>query len=741
MGLRRQADDSGKVVVTVCHSHCGGACPLKVHVKDGVITRIETDDEFRACLRGRAYRQRVYGPDRLKYPMKRVGERGKGEFERISWDEALDTVASEMKRVRESYGPSALLFYYSVGDVTWLHNAGLMEALLTRAGGFSGSWAGASGEGGVFATMATYGMPSPNHSRDDLLNSRLIILWGWNPAVTIGFNNASLYLARAREAGARIVCVDPRHTDSAAVFAHQWIPIRPGTDAAMLVAMAHVIITENLLDRKFLDTYTVGFDRFKDYVLGAEDGIPKTPAWAEDITGVPAATIAGLAREYATNRPAALMDSFGPGRSAYGEQYHRTASALAAMTANIGVHGGSAPGGGALGDGFPPLSLGPYAYARMEAGDNPVDLAAPQRKDAAFYRKMRGATFYQGGPSSARVHRFHIADAILKGRRGGYPADYKMLYLVNFNYVNQYANSNKIARALKALEFVVVQEQFMTPTAKFADILLPTNTYMERNDLTSGGNGPFYGYMNKAVTSIGESKSHYEIATELAARLGVSDYSDKTEEEWLREIADGCKDIPDYDAFKEAGVHKVKLAEPFVSFEKQIADPANNPFPTPSGKIEIYSQELADLGKPNLPPIPKYIEAWESRNDPLAEKYPLQVVTTHARRRAHTQFENIPWLRELILQAVSINSADAGARGIKDGDMVRVFNDRGEMIIPARVTVRIMPGVVDIPQGAWYDPDENGADRGGCANVLTKDVISPAGAFASNTALVEVKKA
>jgi anaerobic dimethyl sulfoxide reductase subunit A len=280
----------------------------------------------------------------------------------------------------------------------------------------------------------------------------------------------------------------------------------------------------------------------------------------------------------------------------------------------------------------------------------------------------------------------------------------------------------------------------MTPTAKFADILLPTNSFLERNDLTTGGIGPFYGYMNKAIDSLDESKSQYEIAVELAARLGVTDFGDKTEEEWLREIVAGCKDIPDYDTFKKNGIHKVKFDQPYVSFQEQINDPVNNQFPTPSGKIEIYSQQLADMNNPKVPPIPKYIEAWESRNDPLAEKYPLQVVTTHTRRRAHTQFDNVPWLRELDPQAVSINTTDAEARGIKDGDMVRVFNDRGEMIIPARVTGRIMPGVVDIPQGAWYDPDENGVDRGGCANILTKDVISPGGAFASNTALVQVAK-
>jgi len=181
--------------------------------------------------------------------------------------------------------------------------------------------------------------------------------------------------------------------------------------------------------------------------------------------------------------------------------------------------------------------------------------------------------------------------------------------------------------------------------------------------------------------------------------------------------------------------------EPSVPFKRQIEDPANNPFPTPSGKIEIYSQQLADMNNPLIPPIPKYIDTWESLNDRLARKYPLQLITTHPKWRAHSQFGNIPWLRELEPQAVAINARDAEARGIKDGDPVRVFNDRGEMSIPAKVTQRIMPGVVDVPEGAWYDPDKRGVDRGGCANVLTRDARSPGGAFTTNTCLVQVEKA
>ena len=195
-----------------------------------------------------------------------------------------------------------------------------------------------------------------------------------------------------------------------------------------------------------------------------------------------------------------------------------------------------------------------------------------------------------------------------------------------------------------------------------------------------------------------------------------------------------------YEAFKARGVHWIERGEPHVAFKQEIEDPENHPFSTPSGKIEIYSERIANLNDPLLPPIPKYIETWESVNDPLATQYPLQLVTKHSKRRANAQFDTVPWLQELIPQRVLINGGDARSRGIGDGDPVRVYNERGEMIIPAQVTERLMPGVAILPAGAWYAPDEQGIDRGGCANVLTRDEPSPAGAFPYNTALIEIEK-
>lgn len=735
MPLKNTDARQEKIVMTTCSSHCGGTCILRVHVKDGVIARIETDDgeepQFRACLKGRAYRQRVYAPDRLKYPMKRVGKRGEGRFERISWDEALDTVAGELIRVKQTYGNAAIFFKGSGGDQAAVHGQAVIGRLLSMFGGYTTNWGYYSYEGGVFAELATYGTLMARNTRDNFLDSKLILLWGFNPVDSISDTGAAWFLAQAREKGARIIAIDPRFSRSAAAFAHQWIPIRPGTDAAMMMAMAHVMITEGLHDQRFLDTYTLGFEKFRDYILGHEDEVPKTAEWAEPICGVPAQTIVQLGREYATAKPAALVCGIAPGRTAYGEQYHRVAITLAAMTANTARQGGDPASRSWMGDttdAFPFMKLGPAGGM-----PNPLDSVQPIPKNVLPARRK----YFRGTGIATQAK---IADALLRGKSGGYPDDYKLLYIVNTNYPNQYLNINRVVQSFDMMEFVVVHEQFMTPAARFADILLPSNTYMERDDATTGGAIPYYGCMNKVVDSLHESKSHLEIARLLAPRLGIQNFQPKTDEELLQSVIKGST-VPDYQDFRSKGSHKVRLGGPHQAFRKQIEDLRNNPFPTASGKIEIFSQQLADLRDPMVPPIPKYIESWEGPRDPLTAKYPLQLVTSHGPVRAHSQFHTIPWLRELVRQTVTINAKDAEARGIRDGDLVRVFNDRGRMVIPATITERIMPGVVDVPQGAWFDPDENGVDRGGCANVLTRDESSPAGAFCTNTTLVQVERA
>lgn len=730
---------SKKIVRATAAFDCGGRCPLRLHVKDNVIVRVEGDDtagpdeQLRACLRCRAYRLYVHHPERILYPLKRVGPKGNGEFERISWDEAYDTIIAKLKATIETHGSSSVFLNTGGGYLGALHSGGSAFArLLNHLGGYSTHYGNLSSEGSVYAVLAHYGSVMVGHSREDMMNSRLIILWGWDPARMISGTNTMYHLIRAKENGARVISIDPRYSDTAAVVADEWIPIKPGTDTALMIAMAYVMIKESLQDQAFLDKFTIGFDKFRNYVLGDEDGVAKTPAWAEEISGVPADTIERLAHEYATTKPACLMDCQGPARSAIGEQYNRCAMTLTNMTGNTGRNGGSAAGG-LMGVPIGHMFFGPG----IPAGKNPVEAGGPS---------IRG-TLDLDLRLVKRVHTNKMHEAMLKGKSGGYPFDIKFVFNIACNHVNQLGDSNKAAAALKSLDFMVVNELFMTPTARYADIILPVTTPAERNDTTRPWpSGPYYAFINKAIEPLGESKSDFEIAAGLAERLGIKDFKPMSDDKYLRMFIEKNpetdKEIPDYETFKREGIHRVKLKEPIVAFKAQIEDPENNPFPTPSGKIEIFSQRLADLNDPErVPPIPKYRRVIEDRFDPLAKRYPLQLISPHPRTRAHSTMQLVEWLQEVEPHRAWINPVDAEPRGIEDGDEIFVFNDRGKIAIKARVTKRIVIGAVAVTEGTWYNPDKDGIDRGGCANTLTTDDYSPGGASTLKNALVEVTKA
>lgn len=729
-----------KIVPSVCCNDCGGACPLNIYVEDGRIVKIEARDvgspAMRPCAKGLLYHYAVYADDRLRYPMRRVGERGEGQFVRISWDEALGKVAEQLTRIRREYGPAAILKLTRAGNIGRLHHAdAILRWFLSLAGGYTDTWGNASNNGGRFASLANYGTVQTGNERADLLNSRMIILWGSNPAENVFGTETRWYLTQAKEKGTRIIGVDPRLTDSIAAWASQWIPIRPGTDASMMVAMAYVIIDQGLESQRFLDTYTVGFDRFRSYVMGGEDGIAKTPSWARAITGVPADTIRTLAIEYATTKPAAIIPGWAPGRTSQGEQYHRASAVLSAMTGNIGVPGGSTACLDRTGWVMPPSAdetMPPVASTELPVPRNPVSEAASRHKDA-----VRGIWDH----TEDKVHLTKVWDNILKGKGGGYFSDLKMAYVVGSNALNQYCDASMAVEALKKLEFVIVHEQFMTPTARFADILLPVCTWCECSDAKlAWAFGYYVLYANKAIEPMYESRTDLQILTELAAKMGIRGYSDKTEDDWLRLFA-ARWGIADYDAFKADGFYKLKTAQPYVAFRNQIDDPKHFPFPTPSGRIEIFCQRIADFNHPDaLPPIPKYVEGWEGPTDPRHKKYPLQLITPHSRRRVHSQFDNIPWHSSLEPHEAWISPADAKPRNIKSGDQIRAFNDRGAIRILAKVTDRIMPGVVCVYEGAWYTPDASGLDRRGCANVLTRAEHSPGGAFCGSTSLVQVER-
>ena len=377
-------DDELTTVVTSCAHNCGSRHVLVAHKKGDVIVRLSTDDgrfqkdghfgkdtvdepQLRACLRGRSYRQRLYSAERLLYPMIRVGERGEGKFKRVSWDEALDYVASKMIEIKDKYGSTALLDQsYAGASYGVLHKSDQIEGLLGRFLGMfacrTNSWSVPSYQGTTTSSRWTFGTIKDGNEDDAYAHTKLMIMWGWNPAYTFHGGNTFYYMRLAKQRGCKFVLIDPQYTDSAAAYDAWWIPIKPNTDAAMMAGMAHHIFVNKLQDQAFIDKFCSGMDagtmpewakntpngqeNFKDYILGTYDGVAKTPEWAEAICGVKAEDIRKLAQMYATTKPAALKASWAPGRAEYGEQYNRMAAALQAMTGNIGVLGGCAEGVG-----------------------------------------------------------------------------------------------------------------------------------------------------------------------------------------------------------------------------------------------------------------------------------------------------------------------------------------------------------------------------------------------------------
>jgi anaerobic dimethyl sulfoxide reductase subunit A len=717
------------VFTSTCAHNCGGRCVVNAHVKDGAIVRISTDPRkwtpelppLTACVRGFGAAERVNHPDRLRYPLRRVGPRGSGTFERVTWDEALDEVSAQMLRIRDRYGPAAILDCSRTGSTAVLHNRAVVQRLLHLFGGCTELWSSLSNEAEIFALHHTYGPKADckfsGREPVDYVNSRLMILWGWSPGDgTFGTNNPQ-YLHWAHERGVRMVAVDPRATRTSLKLADEHVLIRPGTDAAMLIAMTQVIVAEGLHDQAFLDRTTVGFDEahlpegapagssYRSYLFGLSDGIVKTPEWAEPLTGVPAATIRRLAREFGTLKPAALQTGYAPGRTAYGEQFHRAAYALCAITGNVGIPGGnSGCSGGARHHGI----------KRLGAPPNPVN---------------------------SRVASTLLADLLARGRSGGYPADIKMVYSACGDLANQCPNVNKIADSLKELEFMVVHDHFLTPTARHADIVLPATTFWERSDIHTpwSGAGHYAIYMQQAIEPMYECRNDVDICADLARRLGLEGYTRLPDAEWLREVCAGT-DIEDFDAFREHGLARLPAPEDAVAFAQEVRDPARHPFSTPTGKIEIYSTSIAANPDPHglghIPAIPTWIPP--HAGDP---SHPLELISPKSRARTHSTHDNQEILARADKQDVWMHSADAAARGIVDGQAVRVFNQRGATVLPAHVTDRIARGVVSIKEGAWFTPGESGTDTRGCANVLTEDRATPAGAPTYNTCLVEIAPA
>lgn len=738
-------------IIQVCSTFdCGGKCVIKAHVRDGVVTRISTipasemDPEMptsKLCPRGMNYHKLLYHPDRLKYPMKRVGKRGEGKFERITWDEAIDTITSELTRITKTYGPASRFMQLSTVLTGGVFSGDTMaKRLLNLTGGHLGFYHSVSLGNTEVATTYTYGTPFSGSSMDTLLDTKLVILWGHNPAETI-FGHTNYYFKKMKENGTRFVVIDPRASATVRDLDAEWIPILPATDNALSDAMAYVIVTENLYDKEFVEKFCVGFDESQmpegvpasealvPYLLGKTDGTPKTPAWAEKICKIPAATIEALARDYAKTKPAAIIQGWGPQRHICGERTARGAINLAVITGNVGKRGGWA-----VGCGLNSANVGPIAPSTLE---NPVKAS------------INIMNWLQAADDASKVT---PANGLANAEK--LDSNIKMIFNMGGNYLaNQNPDINKTVRILEdesKVEFILVSELFLSPSAKYADILLPELTFMERWNL--GGAWVVGSYLTlgeKIVEPEFERRSDYEWLTEVARKLGLEkEFTEgRSEAEWIKYLYEETRrilsneNLPDFETMRKKGIHYFHSGAGHVAFKDQIEDLAKNPFPTPSGKIEIFSKALYDMKNPEIPGVAKYIPAAEGSADPLTAKFPLQMFSWKSIIRSNSTFYPVKELKDTYAQALWINPKDAQARNISSGDLVLIFNDRGKMKLPANVTEDITPGVVAIPDGAWWNPDKDGVDLGGCANTLTSDRQTPlTKGNAHHTFLVEVSK-
>ena len=740
--MKRMAEE--KIIETTGLNNCGGRCLLRAHVRHGKIVKMSTQSaeeraliNLAACPKGLKCHETFLGSDRILYPMIRVGERGEGRFRRASWQEAIDIIAKEWVRIRDAYGVGSRYVNYATGMCGVINGPGLARRLLALDGGYLGRYNSYSSACMTKATELMMGTPYSGNSLESWLESKLIILWGHNPADS-RFDCATMdYLQKARDKGIPIVVVDPRRSPTVEKLGAEWIPIRPATDAAMLDAMAYVIYTEGLHNQKFLDKCCIGFDSehmpegidgsesYLSYLLGENDACPKTPRWAAEICGVSAETIISLARRYATAKPAALIQGLGAQRHSYGEQGVRGGILLACMTGNVGVWGGWSCGN---------------AFVRSH--ENPTF----PKVENPFSMSIAAYTWTQ---AVVNGHEMTSLDGVEGGDK--LPSDVKMIINLGGNcLINQHGDINRTAEILKdtsKCEFILCSDLFMTASAKFADVLLPAVSPLEQDNIAMPWQyGDFLGYAKKIVEPMGESRFEYDWLCEVAEKLGYGEAfsQGKSSEDWLRYIYDDLRtrerELPEYEEFSKGGIFCYKNNKRFIAFEKECSDIENHPFNTPSGKIEIFSNKVyINNYKDFFPAIPRYVEPIEGYSDALREKWPLQLIGFHTMRRGHSIHDNNPSLEAIEPRRIWINPKDAECRGISQGDMVKVFNDRGEIILSAYVTEDIMEGVTAMSQGAWYAPDKNGCDRGGNINVLTSLRPTPyARGNGQHTNLVEV---
>lgn len=684
----------------------------------------------------------VHHPCRIERPVVRRGwledgpggrrtQRGGEAFVAVPWDEALDMVAGEIERVRREHGNAAIFGgSYGWASAGRFHHAKTqLQRFLNTVGGFTGQVHSYSIAAGYAILPHVLGDANAAMNQattwDEILgNTELMVAFGGlplkNAQVAAGGpaqHTSRPFMQRAREAGIRFVNVSPIRDDAEAWLDADWLAIRPGSDVAMMLALAHTLESEGLADAAFLARYCVGYDRFRRYLLGLDDGVAKDADWAAPICEIDAGTIRDLARLMARSRTI-VNTNWSLQRADFGEQPFWMTVTLAAMLGGIGLPGqGFGFGYGSMGNIGNPRR--PVSSPAISAGTNPCDSWIPVSRISDML--LNPGTQYD-----------------FDGRRRTYP-DIRLILWSGGNPFHHHQDLNRLVRAFQRPETIVVTEPWWTPAARHADIVLPATTTLERNDIGATSRDRFILAMERAIAPQGEARDDFDIYRGLARRLGTEDVftEGRDEGEWLRHLYDRGRQaaaerdvtLPPFEEFWAAG--HAEIAPPArgaTLLEAFRADPDANPLGTPSGRLEIFSETIDGFGYDDCPGHPVWLAPREWLGSPAAADFPLHMISNQPATRLHSQMDPGTVSRESKVQGrepVWLHPDDAAARGLSEGQVVRVFNDRGALLAGVRVSEAMRPGVVQLATGAWYDPAEPGVpgslDKHGNANTLTRD--------------------
>ncbi len=715
-----------------------------IAVKDGQITGVTPfDRDPDPSPIGNALPGAVQGPLRVRHPAVRKSYleggpgaarhlRGAEPFIEVSWNEALDCVAAELKRVTGTYGNNAVF----AGSYGW-SSAGRFHHAQSQLHRFMNCI------GGYVAHVGTYSLGAARTLLPRILmdmdamraqqtawvsleqHCELLVAFGGVPTKNAQVNAGGIsqhevrpMLQRLAGAGVKFVNISPLREDMSAAPGAEWIALRPNTDTAFMLGLAHTLVVENKHDQDFLLRYCTDFEPFRQYLMGVSDGVAKSAQWAAAICDVPAATITNLARRMAQSRTM-INVAWALQRGDHGEQPYWMAITLACLLGQIGTPGGGfALAYGAVG--IEGANARPFSGPVLPQGQNRVTTPIPVARITDMLENP-GAQYD------------------FNGKVCTYP-DVRLIYWAGGNPFHHHQDLNRFTRAWRSKpESIIVNEQYWSPVAKFADIVLPATTMLERDDIGSSNRDRHLIAMKRAIDPVAESRSDYDIFTALSERFGAREKftEGRSEASWLRHlyedsIARAKKfdiDLPAFDAFWSAGLVEVPApVEPPVMLQQFRADPVANKLPTPSGKIEITSAAIAAFHYDDCLGHPAWFAPAEWLGASLAKKYPLHLISHQPATRLHSQYDHGSVSVAAKIQsreAMTLHPQDAAARGIQAGDVVRVFNDRGACLAGVKIDDGVRPGVAVLPTGAWFDPldvtQNNALEKHGNPNVLTLD--------------------